>query len=547
MSITPEQTLLQSYNILKLEDPNDILDNLGNHKAEELSPNLINVDTGIKNVKAKYREETSVESTREQFASSMGISADFAVFSGSVQNTFESDHSQKSTSFDASCSLKIDYGSTSISITESQAILNLMNSGFQDALRNIYDFRAAADFVSAYGTHLIAGVGLGGTMYISIHADTTSISDKTSVSTEVSAAYKGVENSVSSVVKAASTLEKEHSGSNLTQRAAAFGGDPRIVSSFVPEKISEWANSCGESSINGLTKSIPVWELADDDSKGILKEYIYYEMLKASIRKPRIFSEVAHIDRGMFSLSCVAQNGYKIVSGGATVTRNSHNYLMSTYPQLDNNENIQSWEAICNNMHGDRKGGDEMTVYAIGIYDPMDFLDVSVETGTGSNTGKGEDSAEARLLSPYILTGGGTHSVTFEGHNKYLTASYPLIDISGWKSTIHDYAKPAENVELTTYVIGITDSNNRLNIQGDSLESQSSSGQEHGSQTATGQFNVCGGGVQVDRRDGYGNIVQETYPKANNAWHEYNKDLAGNESYAISTAYALWLAVEDNN
>jgi len=545
MSITPEQTLLQSYNMLTLQDPNDILDNLGNHKAQELSPDLINVDTGIKNVKAKYQEETSVQSTREQFANSMGISADFVVFSGSVQNNFESDHSQKSTSFNASCSLKIDYGSTSISVTDSQSILNLMNSGFQEALHNIYDFDSAADFVSSYGTHLIAGVGLGGTMYIAIHADTTSVSDKKSVSTEVSAAYNGVENSVSSVVKAASTVQKEQSGSGLTQRAAAFGGDPRIVSSFVPEKITEWANTCDESSINGLTKSIPVWELANEDSKGILKDYIYYEMLKASIRKPRIFSEVAHIGQDMFSLSCTAQRGYKIVSGGASVTRNSHNYLMSSYPQLDSNDNIQSWEAISNTMHGDRKGGDEMTVYAIGIYDPQGFLDVSVATGSGGNPGRGEDGAEARLLTPYVLTGGGTHSVTYEGHNKYLTASYPLMETAGWMSIIHDYARPAEDVALTSYVIGITDTNNRLIIQNSCLESQSSSAQDHGNQTAQGQFNICGGGVQVDRRDGYGNIVQASNPVPNNAWHEYNKDLAGKHSHAISTAYALWLEVEN--
>lgn len=548
--VSPKDTLLQTYNVLTLKDPNDILDFLINPLAEPLPDSMVNDGTGIKVVKADYQQAQSLDSVRQQFASSVGLSADFAAFNASFQSNFKTDTLRTVTNFDASCHMNIDFGSTSINFNDHNQILGLMNDSFKDQLANINSLSDAANFVESYGTHLVAGVGLGGNLCIAIHADSTTVKTKTEISNEINTAFSGLENSVSSVIKAVNKTAKEHKEAHVSLKLVAIGGNPGVLDPYNPESIHDWDETCDADSIRNVSRSIPIWELADTNAKTWLERYIYYKMLETSLTKPRIFSSLASVNSSPFAHSCGVDSGYRIIGGGAMVNMHSTNFLTSSYPQLNNDGNIESWGTISDNLAA-RNDNDYLAAYAIGAFDPKNLMDIKVDTAQGTGL-VGKDSAKAKLRDFYTLTGGGTFTkMKIENQPlffKYITGSYPGDDNRSWVSEVCNFENakaPTEIAELTSYAIGINnDPGNYLSVDSHTATASTSVAVSHGDETAGGNHHLCSGGVKLDEPDTKGvvlNLVQASYPKRGNAWREYNKSIGKEHVAAVSTVYANWL------
>ncbi|MES2206704.1 MAG: MAC/perforin domain-containing protein [Pseudomonadota bacterium] len=547
-SLIPMDFILQSYNAYNpkiAEAPNQILNYLSNYLVTPLNEKQINQQTISQQFDSSCNTQSTFEETQTEFAASVGISGSYGFYSGSMQANYSKQTCQSSTTFNFGFNASVDCGTCSFFQPSSMsAIRACLQPTLLDELNSISTIQQAQEFTSTYGTHLILGVSLGGSLYVSVYATTSSLATQTSVGVSVEASYKAV-SSMSATASTTYSLSTQYQSEGFSYLLNTIGGSSAAAANMdvtKPETYSAWAQTCTVDTVCGVSNSLELWQLATNTTaQNQLKLYLQLVAVQQSIQYPSYFSNAIALQPFQENKVVVtASSGFKIIGGGATVNMNSSNFLTGSYPSVDQNLKITGWTAASHDLStASNSTTDVLSVYAIGIYDPTNLLSVSCVTAIGSNPGVGSDSATATLPTNYILAGGGVHGDWQGGGIKFMMQSFPDSSVSNsWTGMLHDYHTPASNVPLTVYAIGVYSEYFTITSQ---ITNESINNVQHGNAVATAVRALAGGGVQVTSLSGAGNLVQQTYPSTSTTWTEYNKDTDGNVSPSNSVAYVIQL------
>ncbi|HEK20947.1 MULTISPECIES: MAC/perforin domain-containing protein [unclassified Mucilaginibacter] len=501
-----------------------------------------------------YQSSQEVESS---FAASMGIEGSYGFYSGSVSASYRKDTYQSSTMFKSSFNGCIDCGTITFSKqADYNAIRECLDDKMIAALDAISSLQDADRFGHQYGTHLILGLNLGGTIQLRTEAETADYKSKEEVSIEVKAAYKGV-GSIEAAASAAQTLsEKTHSYS-FTQTAVAAGGDSKLALAIDPrhkDTIINWGNSCSKDTAYGITNVMEIYQLANNNvAKDMFKQLMDLIVLQQSINYPSVFTGAKRLEAfNEVSVDAITPDPhFRIIGGGAFLDRDYSSFLVDSYPHMDQGTNeISGWTASSHDVAQIADSNKYLTSYAIAIYDPVfehvkaGLFQKTLTTASGSNRGVGKDSATAYIDHHFLISGGGIKSDRISGANKYVLGSYPSGN-NEWTAVNCDYENASTNVELTAFAIGIASNHPVLEIKPHLVVTKAQEAQHTDVKAVLGN-GVCiaGGGVLVERATGFGNLVQQIYPSSFNSWEAYDKDHDGHISYAVGTAYAIGFTAE---
>ncbi|MES2041952.1 MAG: MAC/perforin domain-containing protein [Pseudomonadota bacterium] len=548
---TPASFILQSYNVFNnniAQSPNNILNFLQDYRGKVIDPAQITEQTSQQEFSSQTDKSNSSVETKSSFAVSVGIEGSYSFFSGSVQANYNKETYQSSTAFNFGFGATLRCGSVYFNhSSDVEVIKSYLTSDLLKDLQGINSLASAANFTNHYGTHLVLGVYLGGALYVSIAANTTSESSKTSMDLAVTAQYKSVA-SVTATAKVTSSLESTYKTDQYHSEVKAIGGSSAVAANMDvndPKTYAAWAETCTASTVSGVSQSKEFWELATAGSTAqkFLQLYVQLKVLMQSINYPSYFSStISVLPRQENLVEVTVGQDYKIISGGVSVTAGSPNYLLGCYPSVDQNNTITGWTAASHDHSFPADPGTQtLTSYAIAIYDPGNLLKVKLSSASGTNPGIGGDTATAAIADDYILTGGGAQANWTEGECKFLMQSYPNADVSAksWTGMIHDYGSAARNVPLTVYAIGVYSEYLSITSQ---ITKQPIYNVQHGNAVAKAVTAIAGGGVKVSDVTGMGNLVQSNAPSSAQTWSEYNSDMEGNVSPGNATAYAIQLS-----
>lgn len=553
-SSVPSSFILQSYNAFNTRialHPDQIINNLNDFRTAPIPDAHIVSQTSEQSFFATSKESSSAEETQTAFAASVGIEGSYGFFSGSVQANYSHETDQSATSYNFGFNATIDCGNTYYFRQDDIASIRscLVNQLLVD-LDAIGNLTQAAAFTEKYGTHLIIGVALGGALYVSVRAATSSISSKNELGVAVKLSYGGI-SSMSATATANDTMSTKYQAEDFEYTIQTIGGSSSAAAKMdakQPSTYAAWSETCTIETVSGVSASKPFSMLASNPTAGQhLELYLQLRVLIQSITYPSYFSNATALQpyqENKVSISPAAP--FKVISGGATVNVGSSNFLTACYPDVDSGGKVTGWVAASHDVADPSKPAtDTLTAYAIAIHDPANLLKVSLVTSQGSNPGRGADSASASLAQAgsYVLAGGGAQSATQDGSRpKFLLQSLPAADQT-WAGTIHDYDDAASNVLLTVYAIGVYCEYLTIIPQTSEMVIHDA---EYGNAVATVPTAIAGGGVRIDYLSGSGNLLQQNFPSSAKTWTTYDKDTADHKSYANSSAFAIQLTATLN-
>lgn len=557
-------SLLNSYNVLKLNDPTELLSN---------SVSAISTDNKIKGTKnvgtgtyeGSYSETTTESEISRKFAEHAGVSGRYGFYSGSVSETFKTSYEQTQLSFNSLFSAKIDFGN--VAVVPGTDVLPLLSSTIASSLQQIRSLNDAKTFVDNYGTHLITKVNLGGLLLVGIQANTTTTSEKNSIQGTVSAAYSNGAESISATISAMHSVSQENSSYNLSQKVHAIGGNPASIiiggNQGSTSSVSAWAQSVSDKpdSVCAVADSIAYYDIPSliasfPIATLKLKQYIQYTLLMNSIEKPSIFRNTAAISGDEGKVMVNAPNSYKIISGGAKVYIKgqgydqawaTENYLTGSYPEANGN-NITGWVAESHDCMVGTGTNSRIAAYAIAILDPFDLLDITIKSETKQPDSAGSVSLTVSA-SGNNLVGGGVRSynTNSSGFRKYITGNIPVQtnlndpSVGSWSGTIQDYSNAAPNTKLEVFAISMSYDTSVLSVNGHWAE-KSTSGEFLNIDFNAGA-NILAGGAAISKiiSGTYISLYLQSYPKSGDTWASYAKDLDSHYVDAVSICRVLYV------
>ncbi len=570
----PADFVLQTFNIFENGTFNkfsNITEYLNDFRSEDFKNNLnslVIVDPSGSDT-STYEKTSSRRESNEKIAASFGLSANYGFYSGSVQANLSNDKSTQATDFSAKYYGTIDLGAVHINDTTLISIDNFVIA-FKEKMQSIDSLQKAKDFIETFGTHVAVGWNVGGAFSMSISASTSTYKDKLTASTTVTGKYEAI-NSVSAAASAAFSLHKSGAINNLKQEAKFYGGDPVLASQISLKSspdISAWSQSCSGNTISGIYEAIDMADLATQNklttAAKFLTQYVDLYLLKFSLENPTILNSKTPLATGTsVDANVTCDESYKIVSGGAAVGNlpNANSFLTSCHPVAQPDDQglleISSWRATSHDCIADALTDNYLTVYAIAIFDPGNYLNVFVKKDGGHNLKSGTDTVNTPRprVSGYTLTGGGCETIILSGGNpKYITANCPYQtnqEWIEWNASVTDYISPATSVQLWGYAIGIK--SDYLVIDSHVLSQTTPQAMEHGNMPSklNNGLKIIGGGVQLSSVSGRWevasqNLVRQSFPSAYDTWTEFNKDLDGINHPVFATAFAIGLSVSIN-
>jgi len=550
----PIDFLLKCFNALKpavAEHPDKILDELKDHRRAALEKKDTTSSSAAQNFDESYSNQQSTQSAYAEAALSFGLSGSYGPYSGSCQASMQNERESASEEINGTLTAVASRGTLAFKSDKYTDIRAHLAPELLEDLDKIDSFVAAEKFTNDYGTHLVTGVKLGGTLTLVVKVTSRSLSEKLKLATEVEAAYKGI-GSMEATAKASKKVSEMSSAKSLSQRLQVMGGTLDSAASINMEDsttIKAWVNTCGEESVSGLSSAVELYTLAEGkEARKILKHYLDLCLLKHSIENPVVFSAMAPINEFEYnSLSTTADKDYKIISGGAWLDKNSSDFLTASYPDFHNGV-INAWQATSHDCKIKTASGSELVGYAIGVHDPAELLSVYCDSADGANPIVGADTAVQTLSSGYVLTGGGCQTSTNRNEPRYLTGSYPKClegkTYNSWVADGHDYGYES-SATLKAWAIGIRlqDTTTNATISHRVIK-QEGGLQSHGTSIAVlgGQASIAGGGVQLSENKE--NLIHASFPAMQSnqmGWQEFNGDLDNVVDQVVATAYAITL------
>jgi hypothetical protein len=555
LSSEPADFLLKCFNALSPEvaaHPDKILEHLNDYRLAPLGTADIADSSKAGTFSKAYSNQQSTQSAYAQSAMSFGLSGSYGPYSGSCQANKENERESASDTINGTLTAIADYGTLVFKRSENPVtIAEHLDPVLLHALNAIDSAAAAEAFTRIYGTHLVLGVRLGGTLTLVVKVTSKSLSEKEKLSAEVDVAYNGI-GSMEATASASKEVKAMSSTKSLEHKVQVIGGSPGLgasVDAEVPASIQAWVDSCGVGTVSGLFSAVELYTLAAGAAAAILKSYLDLCQLKHSIENPVVFSTTAPLQALRYNpVSIAADKDYKIISGGAWLDENSSDFLTASYPAFDNGV-INAWQATSHDSEIPTAGGSDLVGYAIGVYDPADLLSVFCGAADGANPDSGADTAVKTLDAGYVLTGGGCQTSTDRKEPRYLTGSYPKSlggsTYNSWVADGHDYGYESK-ATLKAWAIGIRlkDAAAKATI-GHQVIKQVGGLQSHGNTLALlgAQASLAGGGVQLSENKE--NLIHASFPTMQGnkqmGWQEFNGDLNGVFDTVVATAYAITL------
>lgn len=542
--LTTHYCILNSYNIITLEDPGNILTQSVSRAKSDLKPGeYVNVNNIIRNYKGEYKEVSSQFELRRDFSASVGISGHYGLYSADVNADYSTQYMQKSTSFNSRYKASIEYGNAIYHGTDP---LNDLDTNLVNELRAISSHTEAKNFVDKYGTHLITQTGLGGLLYIGIQAKSESISTKESINASVSGAYNGAASSIEATAKVAIDIATKFRENQLTEMMTAIGGNPftgPVDGENSSSELENWASSVTTDSVCTVLNSTPYWELVQGTAAVKLEEYVQSSLLIKSINKPSIFVSSKNLDDHLTTLSTRPDEGFKIISGGGEVD-DSNCFILSTYPDTEGTDQVVQWTVDVHDCMIGYNPDKTMTTYAIAILDPFDLLDINVNS---LDIFVREDGYGKAIPALGAVTGGGVRSeVNEEGKYKWMFGTNPR-DEKHWHASVHNYIDESIDSNITVYALGVSCKNGLIDIQRH-IAQNSVNHKQHPSQTTKllAGKNLAGGGVWTVTETGDGVLTRKCAPTLDNSWASESSDTDGRVSEAYQTVWAIGLTAKGN-
>jgi len=535
----PQDNIFRSFNALNPNIFEDLISNLKTVRQGDLSEYITVANDGRKFQSDFVKQFSSFESMQE-FSTSIGLKGSYGVYSASASRKSKTEETSSFTTLYSTYIAEMHLGTISLNGVNEEKMLTMLKPEMVRQLNAITTLAHAHNFVNLWGTHLVTELKTGGMVLVSNSVETGSLEMRETISNKIEASYKKV-GSLDLAIDSTNEIKQEWK--NILQTVKVRGGDVHMASAFNSNgrSIDKWAESVTTDTTYAVKNSIEIYKLVKGTASEMLKRYMDLTMLAHSLKHPVIFTHGlgAPLNPKPVTVNGRSDIGFKTIGGGAAVTKDSNNFLMGCYPQPTDGSAPTAWIATSHDLMSPTAAGDTLTGYAIAIHDPANYLDIMVAKGTGSNTGMGEDHAEATLPAGWIMTCGGAFSETIKGSNKFITSSH-YKDAQTWAAASSDYKEAATNVVLNAYAVGIKSKDPLLHIEANYQAGAIVRGQ-HGSPTAIGRGFVCGGGMNVTDNSGPGNLVQMNYPSASDIWHVHNKDHDGSASQARSQAFAISL------
>lgn len=460
-------------------------------------------------------------------AASLSASGSYGGFSGTLSSSFNmTENTTQAYSFGTHT---FEYQAYSLTLPID--LTGLLDPKFQADLQN--DNVAPADLYRDYGTHYTSSILMGGKASLSLYTQFQSSYSVETITTDVTAAYKSIAASFQTSGSFKYESSQSHETYNSTSSLVLVGGDP-TVSSFDAWKATvvsapKFINFNTQASSNGL---VPLYELLDANGPHAERRAQLKAALGDYLRPPlhlRIFCAASPLTEYPF-VNVQVEPKYKVLSGGARAAWAGFGELLTASYPISNNQ----WAAKAKDaFEADRA---VLTVYALAVYDPYDWLDIQLVSATSALAQ--HPTAQAAVGAGYTLTGGGAQ-VNFEGAGNYLTASYPSND-STWSVASKDHlvSSPAT---ITAYAIGVKWAAGRSasSALANQITSSTSDPLPHpqasvGAPSAT----VLVGGGARDTGGGAGNMLDASYPSNGTTWQASGKDQKDSSPGTI-TAYAV--------
>jgi hypothetical protein len=531
-SADPRQYLLKSFNVFKIEDIREILQELKDCTRSDIPSGDIKVTKENHEFKGTVVAPGTTQSFEEKMCEQMGVKGKYAVYLASIL----ADKTIYTNSVNAGYYAAIRCGYATCSKT-GEKLTQLLDESLVDELNAISDFQSAEDFTNNWGTHLVKRVHFGGSMYIKAHVNTPSVEENAEIETKINDAFASVLG-IGRLAEAMMKVGAIQSKTKLKQSLSILGGknketvDPANAKSF-----TDWAASCSDEDAYSISETVEMYMLARGDARKILEKYINLRLLQQSLRHPRIFIERKKmVAFNINEVTVSAPKDFKIIGGGAAVTRGSNNYLLGSYPLTDSTrERVNGWRVTSHDCVDPTAPNDMMAAYAIAIYDPGNYIGIKIEIEDGRNPGPGPDQAFAMIGSPtqqsdWLGCGGGGYSLTRAGSNKFirqLSIGFSRSATSLTWGHEHDVpVLPNTHVEMRAFVVGIKSKEPQLTIEMRSEQGPPSTS-TLGEATCLLPETLCGGDALTGTVHTNTNLMQACYPVNANTWAAANRYLPG--------------------
>jgi hypothetical protein len=463
----------------------------------------------------------------KQITASLTGSGSYGGFSGTLKSSFNmAEDTTESYSFGTHVFEQQLY-----SLTLPKNLDGLLDPQFDGDLKGPM---SPTEFYDKYGTHYTSSILVGAKASLSLFSQFKSQYSESTFKTDLSAAYKGIAGSFQTTGSYSYNSHESHEAYQSSTSLVLVGGDTTKTT------MHDWQSTVADFPVfidfntqaNGL---LPIYQLLPEGSPR-------REQLKAALRdylnpplKVHIFCAASTLTE--FPTETVrVPDGYKILSGGAKVTYGGEGELLTASYPISGNQ----WTAKAKDNFIPDTG--ILTVYAVAVYDPHDWLDVKVFSNPSPSPRQAPVSS-VKVDTGYAMTGGGAQT-SYTGQGSYLTGSYP-VESDTWVATSKDHLQICD-ATITAYAIGVKWSLAAITrfpgLQ--AITSQyvaaSSDPNRHpefhvGAPEGT---TMVGGGALVDYGRGEGNMLYASYPKDANTWRASGKSQE-KVSMATLTSYAI--------
>jgi hypothetical protein len=486
-------------------------------------------------------EENSYDYLSTQ-SSQAGVSGGYAGFSGSLNVSFATSTSQKNTNYLATYTDTTALYQLTIRVADAPRILT---DDFKKALYRM----AVQEFYSKYGAYFTKTVVVGGSLSCSVQTEKTETYESAKLITSASASYDdGIKKGnadVSFTHEDATTKTSYQCNTGIVMR----GGDLGLPKLGLAIDVDGWRKSIPDCpAVIAWRDSMPMWELVIDNEarrdelKGALDAY--FSAPNDYLLPPlttKITSAVAETKpNGTVEALAKTEIGFALLGGGASLKQAGDMNSFLTASHVIESDEPNQWKASGKWVH--QKTNATLTAYAIGVFDPTDLLDIKVFSSRSVSGQKPTSSTS--VPAGYVMTGGGVSTDPANTNGLMLTASYPD-GSSTWKGAAKDHSQKSPGT-IDVFAVGVRWRNPVgkpiLCTEITSSKSQILSNPLISINVAP-QAKLVGGGA-FDNYNGYGNMLQESYPGPNpdSQWTASGHD-CGQSNKAAVTAYAIGLYV----
>lgn len=215
---------------------------------------------------------STLSAYRENLKVSAGVSGGFKGFTASVKTSYEeSTYSSTSYSF---ATYKSSTLKRKVGLNPDVTVEQMRECLVPDAEEAI-ETAAATELFDQYGTHLITGFLVGGTINFHMAADMSQYTSTQSVETLVKAGYQSTAASLSVEANTGIYEEIEENSATTSMKLTVTGGNSAIgnaiaVDSDNSENYRQWADSLNDESTHQLfdfENLTPIWELASTEER----------------------------------------------------------------------------------------------------------------------------------------------------------------------------------------------------------------------------------------------------------------------------------------